>query len=140
MGELCKILFDMNPEILSYTIFDLSPVVKLIRKYLSKILEKSVFEKIVLIPVEETSSWELSELSDLVISNYAYSECSKAIREKYLQEVIVKSSCGYLTMNQMLTDGDQRIELVEKFKGIKIIGFSGEVPLTSARNYLAVWK
>ncbi len=94
-GGLCKtmnVLFDFD----NYTLVDLPVVNKLSKKYISKFenLEENVshvsFDQI-----------EIIENADLVISNYAFSECSYEIQKKYYDKIISNSNFYYMVYNNM---------------------------------------
>ncbi|MHB1909693.1 MAG: putative sugar O-methyltransferase [Nitrososphaerales archaeon] len=131
-GGLCKIITDVY-TVGSYTIFDLDPVTKLIQKYLSR------HDKVVkTIPVESVGDWKVPRC-DLLISNYAFSECTEEVMDKYLRETFNVAKAGYLTIN-FLNDSQQLI-LHEKIKAqtgceVKILQ---EIPLTHPSNYILTW-
>jgi putative sugar O-methyltransferase len=76
-----------------YVFIDLPDTLALIKRY----VEKNNLNDI---PLEfyDATSLPLIE-SDLVISNYAYSECRSHIQEIYLKNVIVPAKHGYITYN-----------------------------------------
>jgi putative sugar O-methyltransferase len=136
-GGLCKIMFDVFPQIKSYTIVDLDPVIQLAKKYLEKLSVPNVhFISIDLTPTASINS-------DLIISNYAFSECNKDIQLQYCNAFFSKAKMGYLTNNTLIlpaTDGQSLI--IKKLKqfhdniDIKIIP---EIPLTGKDNYILTW-
>jgi len=127
----------VNDQLLNVTfakLFDLPIVNKLIDRYLNSFLLKGSFLTTV-INKEEPHDY------DLVISNYAFSELPKNLQLVYIDKVISKSKCGYLTMNSGLeNDGsvgkldlNELRDLLPKFSLIK------EEPLTAEHNYIIVW-
>jgi hypothetical protein len=114
----------------SYTIFDLAPVQKLQRRYLAELgVEKVGFESV--------DSLKRGTRYDLVISNYAFSECTRRIQDLYLAGVLDRSDRGYLTCNNLIDDCYSEPELRERIPNA--IGFP-EIPLTNPNNYLLIWN
>jgi putative sugar O-methyltransferase len=114
----------------SYTIFDLPPVQKLQRRYLSGFDVPGVgFESLDKLPRGKSY--------DLVISNYAFSECTRAVQDRYLEKVLSGSSRGYLTCNNTADYVYSEPELRARIpRAIRLI----EIPATYPGNYLLVWK
>jgi putative sugar O-methyltransferase len=73
----------------NYTIVDLPEPLALTKKY----LEKHNIHHVTYKRFDETIDGEF----DLVISNYAFSECSSEMRKKYTEEILSHSKRGYLT-------------------------------------------
>jgi hypothetical protein len=74
--------------------------------------------------------------TDLVISNYAFSELPRVEQLHYLVIVLRNAKRGYMTMNNASPDGMSAEELMPYFDDARIIE---EVPLTSKGNYIFVW-
>ena len=79
--------------------------------------------------------------SDLLISNYAFSELNKFVQDIYLEKVILNSKSGYITWNGegrkiWDTDGYGVDELLSKIPNSKIIP---ETPLSAEGNVVIVW-
>lgn len=77
--------------------------------------------------------------SDLVISNYAFSELSRSTQDKYLDNVCLLAPKGYITWNHSswkYLDGYSLAELVRKIPGSQIMP---EIPLTNPHNSIIVW-
>ena len=72
---------------------------------------------------------------DLVISNYAYHECSDQMREKYLKDILSRSQRGYLTGSK---------HWMHTLNYLRSCNFSLEMkdenPLTGSGNLLLTWK
>ena len=90
-GGQCFIFSQLN-EFNSYHIFDLPEVNKLTEKYvrvcgLKNVYSHTLDEEIRLYPI------------DLVISNFAFSECCKSVQDLYLEKVIQFSKQGYMVYN-----------------------------------------
>ena len=87
---------------------------------------------------------------DLVISNYAISECSKLVQEYYIENILSKSKQGYIIYNQIFEyfenwdlekAGYNHQKFVEKMKSYnKDIQIEKETPLTGHNNVLITWK
>jgi len=71
---------------------------------------------------------------DLVLSNYAFSECTRQVQEGYLRELIQPTPRGYMTCNFM--DGLNRDELAARLPGARWIE---ERPLSAKGNEILVW-
>ena len=124
----------------SYSMFDLVPVLELVRKYLSSFgnnqvkLNKVIFEDLRELP---DKNW------DLVISNYAFSELPKSLQLDYVEKVLTRSKRGYLIMNSGKSNisgfskGKLTLkELEDLLPGVEILE---EVPNTGPDNYVLVW-
>lgn len=94
-GGQCYILSQLQ-EFQKYYMYDLPEVEALIEKTMD-VLQ---VENTVCLPME----CDIPEESiDLVISNYAFSECTRATQLDYFEKVIKKSKRGYVIYNQILT-------------------------------------
>lgn len=74
----------------------------------------------------------------LFISNYAYSELSPEVQEIYFREFIAKSSCGYVTWNdlsEVYLGGMTCDNFADRVRGVIL----DEIPLTHAGNKLVIW-
>lgn len=113
-GGLCR-LIDSYFKVKSYTLVDLKPVLMLAQKYLDNyILHTSL--------VYRTMNELSTEIYDLVISNYAFTEMRREIQNIYLKKIIYPSLRGYITYN----DGNpkdfnsyKKEELAKIIRGIK---------------------
>jgi hypothetical protein len=92
-GGLCKV-FSAFSKFKEYFIVDFPDVNRLSEKYLSKF--KELKNK-----VKHISAADLKEVAniDLVISNYAYSECSLVVQEAYYNMFIRNSKHFYMVYN-----------------------------------------
>ncbi len=96
-GGLCKtmnVMFDYD----SYTLIDLYEVNELSKKYIDQFpkLDKKVSQ----LPFDNFG--EIENI-DLVISNYAFSECSYNSQTKYYNDVILNSKYFYMVYNNFTT-------------------------------------
>ena len=132
-GGQSKILMDIH-ELNSYTYVDLPPVLKLNAKYMSE------FDY----PCELNFLTDLKTLLkeyDLIISNYAFTECEKIIQKFYIDQIVDKCSRGYITCNFV---GDafnissfSKDELINNIN--KKIFIKEERPLTHPNNCIMCW-
>ena len=90
-GGQCKIINDISKPA-SYTLVDLPEALALSKRYLSD----SNFTNINYLTQDQLST---DKEYDLVISNYAFSECDKSIQIGYVNDVLKKSESGYITFN-----------------------------------------
>ncbi len=131
-GGQCKIINDYY-DIKSYTLIDLPEVLSLSKRYLTA----STYA-----PVEfKTMDQLYTDDYDLVISNYAITECNKNVQEEYIVKVLRGSTHGYITCNfisdyfniQSLTR-DEFIKMLDKKTSI-----IAEIPLTHPKNFILSW-
>ena len=114
----------------SYTFIDLPLVLKLQKKYVEK-------NKLDDIQVNFYSSDNLPNIdADLVISNYAFSECITDIQDIYIDRVIKTSKNGYFIYNNF--EGYKHEEFIKILNSKKIKTFD-EKPKTGTNNVLLVW-
>jgi putative sugar O-methyltransferase len=96
-GGLCRAISSyMNFE--NYMILDLPEVNKLCEKYISKF--GNLGEKVIQSFYDEVES---VENIDLLISNYAFSECSFDLQKSYYDGVISNSDKFYISYNNITT-------------------------------------
>jgi len=120
----------------SYFIFDLPSVQDLINFYLTAR------------KVEGISFPDIHKIdrldSDLVISNYAFSELPKKLQEVYLDKVLKRAKNGYLLMNSGRTNlsgrSSGKLTIDEIRRVIPNIEIFEETPSTGPDNYLLIWK
>lgn len=134
-GGQCKIIYDVfKPK--SYTIYDFPETLQLIDKFLNCFNIKHV--KYLPFKQAYLDSMYLVDMSlfpkyDLCISNYAFAELEKPLRDFYNTLILNQSKKGFLTCN-VITKNQ-----VEEFKkeGGEILP---EIPLTDVRNFVYTWK
>ena len=119
-----------------YYLFDLSPVLNLVTRYLECHMLRGSYQCTTL------NQFSPEEDFDLAISNYAFSELPSNLQKIYIEKVLSKAKRGYLTMNSgymesVFTKDKLTIEelrqLLPKFEIIE------ERPLTAKANYIIVW-
>lgn len=119
-----------------YYLIDLPEVNKLISKYLSK-LQIGNNAKIINALREEQIKGVPPV--DLVISNYAFSECVKPVRKFYLETIIKNSTYGYMTINMLSESRRKELYSVIESYGKKV-RVTVEIPLTGTGNEIVIWK
>lgn len=120
-----------EPE--SYTLIDLDSVLDLQEVYLRRLGVQGVrFVSSERVPRHE--SW------DLVLSNYAFSECTRATQETYVTRVLTRSLRGYVTYNWTAPDWAgapyDRAELLAAVPGSH---FAPPVPQLIPEEELWLW-
>jgi putative sugar O-methyltransferase len=134
-GGQCKIISDFF-NIQNYYLVDLDESLNLAEKYLNKVNVNNV--KV----VRPNDIVSLNKKFDLVISNYAFTEISKTIQEFYLNNIILKSSHGYITCNFISQycniDSYSLKELEAKLNHFNTKKLE-EFPLTHKDNLILYW-
>ena len=140
-GGQCKVLFDILPHIASYTFYDLPEVLNLNRAYLARFAHSVPpsalrFENGRVIARDADAS---RSSCDLVLSNYALSECSDATIDFYTHKVLATARRGYLTINHFLS-GDRRSRFLDALKALHSdVIIREETPSTSTDGILVTW-
>lgn len=134
-GGQCKIISDFF-NIQNYYLVDLDESLNLSEKYLNKLNVKNI--KI----VRPNDIVSFNQKFDLVISNYAFTEISKTIQDFYLNNIILKSSHGYITCNFISQycniDSYSLKELEAKLNHLDTKKLE-EFPLTHKDNLILYW-
>ena len=130
-GGQCRIV-DAHRGFGSYSLIDLPPCLDLAGAYLDR------FE------TRNTRFLTMDDLgsplrSDLVVSNYAFSECTRSIQELYMERVINTCPRGYLTMNTITPQSFRSLTQRELLTRIPHARALPEEPLTHDGNYIIVW-
>jgi hypothetical protein len=120
----------------SYAIIDLAIVLPLIQKYLAKLgLENVIY----LTPKQVNKDKEY----DLVISNYAFSECAKSVQDDYINKILYRSKRGYLTCNYDKPSSPEspynKKELSQKLSKMHTVEIMEENPKTGTYNFIIKW-
>lgn len=119
-----------------YYLFDLSPVLDLVARYLECHTLRGSYQCTTL------NQYAPDGAFDLVISNYAFSELPSNLQRMYIEKILSRSKRGYLTMNSGLEDSvftkdklsiGELKQLLPKFEIIE------ECPLTAKVNYIIIW-
>jgi hypothetical protein len=116
----------------AYCLIDIVPALGLAQRYLDNFVLHSTMSYMTMneLPVLE---------SDLVISNYAFSELRRPIQESYLRKVVKSAKRGYITFNRIAPGNFQSYtaaELLQIIPGSKLFE---ERPLTHPNNCVIVW-
>lgn len=137
-GGQCKILWDLF-HFKHYIIIDLPGPQELTKKYLDLhgIRNVTFLSPYDPLPVSEC---------DLVISNYAFSECITTMQNEYFEKVIARAKKGYLVCNLPSSEGEYKGIYSPKKDIMKSFSEAGvpweefpEIPLTCKNNYLMIW-
>jgi len=134
-GGQCKVISDVF-KTKSYTLVDLDAVMPLVRKYLTRL------------NVENVAFLRSCELSgdkeyDLVISNYAFSECVKGVQDHYITRVLYRSRRGYLTCNydnpsspKTPYNKEELYQILSRKHNVDVLD---EKPKTAKSNFIIRW-
>ncbi len=119
-----------------YNLVDLPEVILLAEKFLTRLGQKGDIRYI-------DGTHLYNDLPcDLVISNYAFSELTKATQEFYINRIILRSKAGYITWNYSAMvsggwkEGHELEEILSIIPGSRVIP---EEPLTAPGNCIIVW-
>jgi putative sugar O-methyltransferase len=129
-GGQCKVINDIFKPA-SYTLVDLPEALALSKRY----LRDSNFTNINYLTQDQLPT---DKEYDLVISNYAFSECERLIQMGYVNDVLKKSESGYITFNTIshLFNIDSLSK--EEFKTLMNCSEKGEEPASGA-NCIFYW-
>lgn len=127
-GGQAKIIMDYF-NVGSYIFADLPEALALTKKYLGKFNYKNLnFLDFNNLPDKKY---------DLVISNFAISECSREMQETYIDKIFNNSDRGYMLMNVIRRDNIHQSEWINILPNSKI---DVEVPNTANGNYILTFK
>jgi hypothetical protein len=130
-GGQCRII-NAYFEPATYCLVDKYPALDLTRRYLDNYILNSV--------LEFKTMNELATLDyDLVISNYAFTELARDVQDVYLKKVILRSTRGYITYNQIIPAEFHSYNAEELMAMIPNSEMFAEEPLTAANNCIIVW-
>lgn len=117
-------------KVKSYTIIDLPCALKLQEKF----LKKQGIGGVQFLSIEDLPA---ALPSDLLVSNYAITECTRSVTDIYFERVVRHAARGYITGNKLSHDSYSRQDFEQKIpKGMCV----GEYPATAERNYIFLWK
>lgn len=141
-GGQALILCKMLDGIIKYNMIDLPQVNKLINKYIKLLdFKQGITVNALSIDHKNLKGPYGSECydCDLLVSNYALTECSTNTIDMYLNNIVKYAKNGYITVN-FHTD-QESIDFQNKLKALgKNITIIKEVPLTSPKNYILIWR
>lgn len=114
-----------------YIFIDLPPVLNLIKRYVETLNLNDIEIEYI-----DGTSLKQDITSDLVISNYAFSECSKEVQDTYIKHILLHTKHCYMVYNNM--HGYNHTEFIEKTRPGKV-KISQEVPQTHPKNVILTW-
>jgi len=117
-----------------YTFVDLEEVINLIKKYLDTLNLADQTNYI----IGTNNNCVFNNTYDLVISNYAISECTKEVQDFYIDNVLSKSKHGYIIHNNLRGYTANELSVFLSEKGIKN-NIIKETPQTCSNNVLLTW-
>jgi putative sugar O-methyltransferase len=119
---------------LKYSFVDLPTVLPLTEKYLKKL---NIDNNVYFIDGKNKKNIYENEY-DLVISNYAISECNEETQQFYIDNILINSKHGYITHNQFNGyDLNKFISILkESGKDVKSVP---ERPMTGRKNIILIW-
>lgn len=129
-GGQCRILCSLF-SFKEYLIVDLPEVLELTKKY----LDHWGFTHIRYITPDQLPQ---DPSCDLLISNYAFSECSYKTQVHYLEKLLKRSKCGYMLCNEFGYFKKRTLQDYLVDSGVQA-EISLEIPLTGTHNYLITW-
>jgi putative sugar O-methyltransferase len=117
----------------SYNLVDLEPCLALQKAYLDQL------------NVDQIRYMRSNDLSprtryDLVISNYAFSECVRRVQSDYLARVLLRSDAGYITCNWIKPEHYHTYTADELLAALPGSQFVDETPKTGKHNRLLTWR
>jgi hypothetical protein len=124
----------MLSELSSYTFYDLDPALNLSRKFIRTLNLNGKFDF-----QDGRDPKPGKYLPDLIISNYAFSELSRSVQNAYLENVILKSSKGYMVWNSLAQVHLNAYSLADLIRIIPSSQIIPESPNTGLGNAIIVW-
>ncbi len=115
----------------TYTFIDIPPVLKLIERYVTSL----GLDDINLEYIDGTSQINYMQ-PDLIVSNYAFSECVEAIQDKYIDKIIKSAKHCYMIYNNM--NGYNHNTFIKKVRPDRV-KINKEVPQTHPKNVILSW-
>ena len=117
----------------TYYLYDIPPVLDLVRVFISELNLEGDFNYI-------DGRLPSHSSPDIVISNYAFSELSREVQNLYLENVILSAPCGYITWNSQSVDNLDGHSLADLVRIIPNSQILPEKPKTSESNVILVWN
>jgi len=119
---------------LKYSFVDLPTVLPLTKKYLKKL---DIDNNVYFIDGKNKKNIYDSEY-DLVISNYAISECNEETQQFYINNILINSKHGYITHNQFNGYTLNKFISILKEAGNDVKSVT-ESPMTGRKNIILIW-
>lgn len=130
-GGQASVIQDLyNPK--SIALFDLPPVLHLAKRFHSEASPEGRFEY-------EDGRTPSAVTTDLLISNYAFSELQRSVQEAYLEQVVSKAPRGFMMWNLLSERQLGGITPAEFLKTIPNAKIEDEKPLSFKGNVLVTW-
>ena len=130
-GGQCKLIYDyFKPA--SYTLVDLAEPLALAKRY----HRDYWYENVSYLTQDKLPS---GISYDLVISNYAFTECSRPIQLEYIDKVVGNSKKGYITYNDISHKFGIDSLSKEEFKGLISCSEKLEEPISGDNNCILYW-
>jgi putative sugar O-methyltransferase len=130
-GQARLITSKFSPK--KYNLIDLDEVLKLGKKFLESSTSYKSFNY--------TSGNNAENIyTDLLISNYAFSELTRSVQDDYFDKIVKHSKKGYVIYNKIHPEYFESYtiqEFVEKIPNAQIVD---EIPLTHPDNKLVIWN
>jgi len=127
-GGQCRILSTLF-SFKEYILVDLPEVLELAKKCLEKWGVKNV-------RYVTPDQIPLAKTYDLLISNYAFSECSYKTQVEYTEKLLKHSKSGYMICNDF---GYFRKQTFKEYFPAMNFQFTPEIPQTGSSNYVISW-
>lgn len=118
----------------SYTFYDLDSALNLSEKFMTTLNLNGEFDF-----QDGRNPNSGSNLPDLTISNYAFSELSRNVQDAYLENVILKSPRGYMVWNSLAEVRLKSYSLADLIRLIPNSQIIPEIPNTAIGNAIIVW-
>lgn len=131
-GGQCRLIEGIY-NICEYSLIDIPEVLPLAKRYLERFETNTKNIYINGLSLREPI------YSDLIISNYAFSELIRSVQDIYLENVILHAKNGYIIHNNISysdMDGYSLEELLKMIPNSKVIE---EIPLSSPNNCIIFW-
>jgi hypothetical protein len=130
-GGQASLIALLDPPVV-YNLFDIPPVLNLAKRFTGELDLQNTLEFL------DGRNPKIVD-SDLVISNYAFSELTKTIQEIYLENVILRATRGYITWNSLGEDFMSAYSLADLVRIIPNSQIIPEVPYSHAGNSILIW-
>jgi putative sugar O-methyltransferase len=132
-GGQCRLICELW-QVRSYVLIDLPPALAITRRFLETLGGVGP------VAYQPPDSLSVGPVYDLCISNYAFTELSRAVQDQYASQVLSTASRGYLTCNFISSvhgiDSWTTEALASLHEGTHWLP---EEPLTHPRNKILVW-
>lgn len=131
-GGLCRMVHEFHkPK--SYTIIDIPEAYKLAEKYLAKY---DVYPKF----VSAEDAAKFNDISvDTFVSNYALTELSRDQQREYVDGIMARASCGYITYNSQSSESRRQYSLEELKKVARGISSIHDENVKKSECRVLIW-